>query len=389
MCKEKSKMSVLVFVLVLLFSFVVSIPLSMAQSKKPIKLGFISNTTGYYAGLGLEVAKGVNLAVEDENKKGGLLGRELEIVFVDGESSLAKVTTIAKRFVYEEKVSGIMGPEGTALAIAVGDICEKEGVPEIWNGPGERVAEGRKFLFSGTYRERHYARASASIATDYLKLESIGIIPDAAEYSMSLVNPSIMALKEYGDKVKVVGIEKYPSESLDCTPQVLKIKEGGAKGVIFTSVSPHVPLKNLREIGWNVPIIGTWCVNDLFLKVSGKDAEGVIGVSFRGAGLGPEHQAAELQYFFKLYRGKYGIDPTLFAIIGWDYVKLFAHAIEMAKSDDPKMIRDALENTKGFRTAAGEVNMSRTDHHGRSAKDMGIVIAKGGKWIGFPWTLRE
>jgi len=88
-------------------------------------------------------------------------------------------------------------------------------------------------------------------------------------------------------------------------------------------------------------------------------------------------------------RDKYGVNPALFATIGWDAVKIVAHAVEIAKSDDPKKIRDGIENIKGFHLSTGEMNMSPSDHCGRSFKDIGIVAAKNGKWVGLPWVPRE
>jgi hypothetical protein len=73
----------------------------------------------------------------------------------------------------------------------------------------------------------------------------------------------------------------------------------------------------------------------------------------------------------KLYKERYRIEPTLFSITGWE------------------KIRDALENIKAFHEAMGEVNVSPTDHSGRSIKDTGIVVGKGGKWVGLPWIPRE
>ena len=79
----------------------------------------------------------------------------------------------------------------------------------------------------------------------------------------------------------------------------------------------------------------------------------MIGTAFRGMGMEPEYQSPELRYLFNLYKERYRIEPTLFSITGWE------------------RIRDALENIRGFQGAMDEVNMSPTDHCGRSIKDIG------------------
>ena len=386
MGKMKRKMNVLMFVLLLIISFVLSTSFTMAAENEPIKIGFIPSTTGYIAGVGLDYVKGVNLAVEDLNNKGGILGRKIKVVSADSESSPTKATTIVRRFVYDDKVKAIIGPDGSHLAFSVTPIVEKEGIPMIVCTPSSRIWQGKKFTFSGTFQAKHFAMATASIIMHYLNLDSIGIIRGASEYGEHSTKGLTKVLKMLGDKVKVVGIEKYTSDTMDCSPHVMRIKNAGAKGLALMGAMPNVALKAVREIGWDIPIVvAPGATSKRFLKLTGKYAEGLIGTNFRGAGVKPEDQNPELRYMFKLYKKKYGSEPTLFSVIGWDSLKLYEHAIKTAKTDDPKKVRDALENIKGFLTAAGEVNMSQSDHSGRVVKDIGVVVAKDNKWVGLTW----
>lgn len=144
---------------------------------------------------------------------------------------MQKVVTIVKRFLFEEKAIGIIGIEGTALAHAAAGVCEKEEIPMVIVPQPESIWKGKRFVFSGAISDMGNAKAYASLIMDYLKLDNIGIIHDAGEYGTNSTSQLLIVLKERGDKVKVVGIEKYTPESMDCTPQVMNIKSAGAKGV--------------------------------------------------------------------------------------------------------------------------------------------------------------
>jgi branched-chain amino acid transport system substrate-binding protein len=388
MCKKKS---ISIFVASLVILAILPVSMSMGEQEKPIKVGLVSSTTGYISGLGLDNCRGFGLSVEDINNKGGVLGRKLEYVFSDAESSVQKAVAIVKRFLYDEKVIGIFGLEGPHICKAVRPMIEKEGIPTIVFPIEKDVWEGTKFMFSGSIPDVDNAKATVSVIVDYLKIDKLGIIHDSGEYGTTSKVLVMEALKDRGDKVKVVGVEQFTtSTAMDCTPQVLNVKNAGATGLFLSASMGNVVLKIIREIGWDVPIVvAPGATSERFLKVTGKDSEGVIGTSFRGMGMDPENQSPQLRYMSKLYKEKYGTDPTLFSITGWDIIKIFAHAMEMAKSDDPKKIRDALENVRGLRLAMGEANFSPVNHGAYSIKDVGVVIAKQGRWVGLNWFPKE
>lgn len=386
MCKK----SILAFVIISM-SLILTASMAIGGSEKPIKVGLVSSTTGYISGLGLDNCKGFSLAVEDINSKGGVLGRKIEYVFSDAESSVQKSVAIVKRFLYDEKVIGIFGLEGPHICKAVTPMIEKEGIPTIVFPIEKEVWEGKRFMFAGSIPDVDNARATTSVIMDYLKIDKLGIIHDSGEYGTTSKVKVMEILKDRGDKVKVVGVEQFTTATaMDCTPQVMNVKNAGARGLFLSASMGNVVLKNIREMGWDVPIVvAPGATSERFLKVTGKDAEGVIGTSFRGMGMEAEYQSPQLRYMSKLYKEKYGTDPTLFSITGWDIIKIFAHAMEMAKSDDPKKIRDAIENIKGLRLAMGEANMSPVNHAAYSIKDVGVVVAKGGRWVGLNWFPKE
>ncbi|MGH7335317.1 MAG: ABC transporter substrate-binding protein, partial [Candidatus Rokuibacteriota bacterium] len=97
---------------------------SIVEAQSPIRIGASLSQTGAYAALGQNQLRGYQLCVKQANEKGGALGRKLELIVEDDESTAARATAIYERLVTQTKVDAILGPYSSSITEAVADVAE-------------------------------------------------------------------------------------------------------------------------------------------------------------------------------------------------------------------------------------------------------------------------
>lgn len=190
---------------------------------------------------------------------------------------------------------------------------------------------------------------------------------------------------DYG--ASLVAVESYNSTDSDMTVQLTRIRDAGAEVVVMwgTNPGPAVIVKNMRQLGVEVPVITPGTVaTQTFLDLAGPAAEGVY---FNNSSLGvvdylpdTNRQKPVILAYRKAYRDRYGTDPTFFGGIAHDGLMLMAAALAQGGADRGR-IRDALEKTHDFVGVTGIYNMTPQDHEGLNRKDIIIAQYQNGKYV--------
>jgi branched-chain amino acid transport system substrate-binding protein len=231
----------------------------------------------------------------------------------------------------------------------------------------------------------------------------------ARKYKKTIVfhaaHPLAQSLAEYykrfgeekGIKV-IISKETHKPTDIDMTPQLIKLKpmiEKERVDVFYAcTAGPPGPIvcKNLRTLGIKIPVLGTHAFGFGFIIALGGEA--MEGVEFPAAKPVVFDQLDETDPvrninidFDKLFKDRYGIGIDQLAGYGHDTVGIVYDALKRCQEKVSRAtFRDALENTKGFKSCHGIYNYTPTDHDGLSKKDMVFVRIEGGKFkrIKFP-----
>jgi len=197
--------------------------------------------------------------------------------------------------------------------------------------------------------------------------------------------------KWFGERgVKAVGVEKFNWNDPDMSPQLLRLKQGGADVVMLVANAPEGAqvVKSRAKVGWEVPIVSHWGISGgRFAELTGELSQGVMFVqtySFFGK------QNARGEAVLKALKDKYGVKgpEDVTAPVGtanaYDALHLVALAIEQAKSADGARVRDALEELKA--EYAGLVKtykhpFTSEQHDALTERDYIMVVWKGGKIV--------
>lgn len=319
---------------------------------EPIKIGVSGPFTGGSAPMGVSMRDGVKLAVNEINAKGGVLGRQFQLVERDDEAKNERGVQVAQELINKEKVIATVGFINSGVALASQRFYQEAKIPAMNNvATGTIVA--KQFL-PPEYKDNYVFRNSANdqIQSQMIVEEAIGkrkytkvaILADSTNYGQLGREDLEKALAVKG--IKAVSVEKYNLKDVDMTAQLLKAKQGGAQVVLTYGIGPELAqiANGMEKLNWKVPMIGSWTLAmGNFIDNAGKNGNGALmPQTFIEDPSTPKRKA-----FIEAYQKAYKVErmpSAVSAAQGYDSVYLLAAAIKQAGTTDGVKVREALEN---------------------------------------------
>ena len=384
------------YVCSLLLACAVALSLSAASpapAASPLKIGLAAAVSGGSAASGEAIKRGIQIAIDEINAKGGLLGgRKLELVIRDDEGNPAKGVTIARELVEREKVAAVFGGLHTTVALAQVPVWHELKTPYMgaWAAGTNIAQNGKKpnYVFRVSANDDYADRYLTRYALDVLKKTKPGLLLENTAWGQSNEVGLLKWLAER--KVKHVGIEKFNWNDPDMSPQLLRLKNAGADVVIMVANAPEGAqvVKSRAKIGWVVPMVAHWGISGgRFAELTGDLSDGVAFLqtySFFGK------QNERGQALLKALKDKYGVKgpEDIIAPVGtanaYDGMHLIALAVAQAGSADGAKVRDALESLQApyaglIKTYKPPFTADR--HDALTDDDYIMVVWKGGKIV--------
>jgi len=330
-----------------------------AFAQEPIRIGWLSSLTGPLSSAAIAENQGVQFAVEEINKAGGVNGRKLELVTRDTAGDPTKAVNLAKQLAFTEKVHFIIGPVNSGESLATVPIVSKAGIPNLIIGTVDELVDPKRFpnAFRAINTNRQWIEAANNHALNVLKHKKIAVIGDTSGYGTSSAKTAAELLEKTG--VKPVYSVLIDPNKTDLTDEMNKAKAAGADVIMPWSAATGLlaRLLNTRgDMGWDVPIVGhPALMAPAIKKLLNKPeywgnavAAGYVSTTYDEKGKLPANTQALID---KLHgkMGKGEIDYMLWWVaLGYDTVKIVEHAVKQAGGTDPKAIRKVLENTKAL-----------------------------------------
>ena len=363
---------------------------SLARAEEPIRIGSVLSVTGPAAFLGDPELKTLQLYVEDLNKKGGVLGRSIQLVHYDDGSDANKANSFTKRLLDDDKVDVLIGGTTTGATMSMVPLAERSGTPFVSLAGAVVIVEPvKKFVFKTPPTDR---MAAEKVFEDMKKrgYTKVALLSETSGFGQSGKKETEAVAAKYG--ISLVANETYGPKDTDMSPQLTKIKAAPGVQAVFVfglGQGPAIVTKNYRQLGISLPLYQSHGVaSDEFLKLAGPAAEGVRLPS--PAQLIPEKLPANdpqkpvVSAYEKAYKERYKQDVSSFGGYAYDGLMLVVDAMKRAGSADKAKVRDALEATKGYVGTSGKVNMSPTDHMGLDLTSFRMLEVKGGDWTIVP-----
>ncbi|BCO10728.1 branched-chain amino acid ABC transporter substrate-binding protein [Desulfolithobacter dissulfuricans] len=364
-----------------------------ASAGDTIKLGALFDLSGPASFIGTPTKLVAEMVVDKINKEGGVNGKKIELVIGDTEGNPAKAASIAKKFIYKDKVAAIVGPTRTGSGMNIKKIVEKAGMPTFMTVGGDPVIMGGKFG-SYAYVFKSPQRSSIAVKRLYMYLRDKGLTKvalltaadgfgkDGARWLKKLA-------PEYG--LTIVAQESFGPKDTDMTAQLTKIKNAAPQAIICWTIGPAgaIVAKNKVQLGIDLPLFQCHGLPDpKYIELAGKASEGdrMPATKLMVVDQLPDSdpQKPVIKNFVHLYRDVYHYDKQ-FPInthsgYAWDAITIVANAMKKAGTD-PKALRRAIENTTGYVGVSGTYNITPEDHNGLDVDSMVILQVKNQKFI--------
>jgi branched-chain amino acid transport system substrate-binding protein len=356
-----------------------------APATDPIKIGVNYELSGPVATYGSHTANAIQLAFDEINAAGGVLGgRQLQAIILDNKSENAEAMSVATRLIADEQVVAHLGPATTGNTLAVVPVAMENKVPVITtSGTSPDITvdpqsgETREYIFRTCFIDPPQAVVGADFLYNVVGVKNVAIYYDNGnDYSKGLYRVFKEEFTNLGGTI--VAEEGYVDADQEFRPTLTKFRDAGAEAVYLPGYYQKVALiiSQAKEIGLDVPFVGAdgWDSPDL-VKIAG--AENLNNTFFTNH-YSSQDDTPLVQDFVKAYTERYGDAPDSFAALGYDAAYLLADAIERAGSTDPEAIKDALAATKDFEAVTG--TMSFDEYH-NPVKEIAIIEMLDGQQV--------
>lgn len=352
----------LVFLLVALLALSLLVP-GCAKQETPapaaadtIKIGFLGGKTGGHAHYGIETLKGMQLAVDDINNAGGVLGKKLEIVEGDHGSNSSEAANVTQMLI-TKKVAAIVGDPTTGITKLAAPICQTNKVVLLSAGAvGTGVVEIGDYIYRDTLLDSVAAPAVTKYLAETLQWKKVALVTTTGlAYSESLTGLFKPALAKYN--IEIVSEQNIMEKDTNFSAQVTAISKKDFDGVVFTGYYTEGALfmKEMRKQGLQQVMVGG---DGLLGKELYELGEAAVEGSMVYAGFAVDQNATgKTKEFIEKYKAQNnGSLPDMFPAQGYDAVMMLAEAMKAANSTDPTVFKDQLAKTKNFQGVTGNIS---------------------------------
>jgi branched-chain amino acid transport system substrate-binding protein len=344
---------------------------SCQKGPDTIKIGLAAVQSGSDAQIGLTMLQGSQIAIDEWNAKGGVLGKQIETLSLDDEGDPQKANTVAHNLV-DDGVVAVLGHLNSSCTIPASIVYNDAKVIQITPGSTnpKYTEQGFPDAFRICGRDDQQGPVAARFMHDQLKLNKIAILHNKTAYGEGLATEVKKTFESLGGQVTM--FQGFGTDESDFSANISVIEGSGAEGFFWGGMyGQGGPLcVKMRQSGVNIPFVsGDGCFDDSFINTVGGNAANVY-LSFGK----PYHDLPAAQPFLEKYKTKYGHDEGAYSVYGYDAANVLLTAIQQAQSTDADKV-SAVMKGRSFDTILGKVEF---DEKG-DVKGSGFVM----------WTIKD
>jgi branched-chain amino acid transport system substrate-binding protein len=350
-----------------------ALPAQAQQSQPPIRVGFLSSFTGPSVQSGFNGIVAMKMAAKEINDKGGVLGRQIEVVQGDDASEPTQGVNEARRLVQNQRAQFLLGPLSSQITLAIAPVVNEAKIGWISvSGSTAITPQVAPNHFSMLTSADAQAEFIAQYADRSLKARAVAIIHDAGAQSRATVE----AWRKLLTNIKITGVESYELTATDMTAQLLSLRRGNPDTLLVSAgVGADVGyvLKGMQEIGWNLRVAGNTTVvaqPGVVVKIAGPNAyKGVVGVNYLAQTYCPNDPVGSGDYT-KFKERLQAFDPANYPkysplVVAYIYDGFYAMKamMEGAKSTEGPALAAWMEQNAGkVKVTNGTLSASKTNH---------------------------
>jgi branched-chain amino acid transport system substrate-binding protein len=337
-----------------------SMPLALSllfagAAQAQVKLAVAGPVTGANAAFGAQLTQGVQQAVEDINKAGGILGQKIQVEVGDDVSDPKQGVSVANKFV-GDGVTFVVGHFNSGVTMPASDVYAENDILFITPSATNPKITDRKLwdAFRTCGRDDQQGMVWAELARDKLKGKKIAVIHDKTTYGKGLADAALDNMHKFG--VKEVLYEGVNTGEKDYSAIVSKIKDSGADYLMWGGLHTEggLILRQMRDQGMNtIMISGDGITDSEFAAIGGPGVEGTLMTFGPEPRNNPNAKAAVDSFKAK------GFDPQGYTLYSYAAVQIMKQAAEKANSLDPKKVAEVMHSGMPFHTVIGDISYDK------------------------------
>jgi branched-chain amino acid transport system substrate-binding protein len=346
-------------------------------SGNQILIGEYGSLTGGIATFGISTRNGSEMAFNEINQKGGILGKQVKLLVEDDQSKPEEAGTVVTKLINQDHVVAVIGHVASSHSLAAAPICQANQIPMVSpSSTNPRVTQVGNYIFRVCFIDPFQGAVMAKFAADTLKLKKVAILVDVrSDYSVGLQTFFRQQFRQMGGEI--VAEQSYSQGDSDFRAQLTQIKSLNPEAIYvpgyYTEVGTIV--HQARELGITVPFLGGdgWDSPKLWE---------IGGAALNGCYFSDHYSTDDpnpaVQTVVADYKAHYQQVPDALAALAYDAAKILADAIQRAGSTDGSKIRDALASTKDFPGVTGSITINSD----RNAVKPAVVLKiENGKFL--------
>lgn len=323
---------------------------SLFSKKDPIKIGHLAPMSGVYENYGEWEREGVDLALEQINKKGGISGRKVVIIREDDRVDPVLSRAILSRMIDTEKVQAVIGSSSSDVALADAPIADENKVTMITALAGSvQIATVSSYVFR-IYPDANQEGVKLAEAANHLGYKEAAILYINNSFGLDLAKSVRRQAALEG--INIMSMEGYRKDNTDFREQLGRIKEKNLTAVFLLGYPNDLGLilKQAGELGIHYKYLAPdTFIDPSVAQMAGKISEGIIYVS-------PNEDL--LPKFVDGFKKRYKKEPNVFHALAFDTLNLLALAIERGGYDGTA-IRDEMLKIKDYQGASGVITFNQ------------------------------
>jgi branched-chain amino acid transport system substrate-binding protein len=357
-----------------------------SSSDEPIRIGVTAPLTGPVALNGQLMRQAIDMAVEDVNNSGGLLGRKVQIFYEDDQATANYSVNAVNKQIFSNKVVAMIGPTLSGNVLAIEQLAAENKLLVLAGVTSPKVtAANNPWVFTIRANDSLSAKIAFKFSIENLKANKIGLLHVNDDFGLG----ALQVIQDYSKQMNLplVCVEGLNTGDKDMSGQLLKMKNAGVEAMIVWchDAEGAIIARQYKEYGLDKQFAfvgtGVFSLAQWYKIVSPEVADGIYSINDYIA----NNPAPNVQEFNKRYSEKYNMNTDLYSAYSWDGIHLLFEGIRRAGVLDPEKIRQALLDMPPY---TGVMTVFKFDEY-RAGSHQILVVQNKGLTPGVIATVKE
>ncbi|MGH9857877.1 MAG: ABC transporter substrate-binding protein, partial [Acidobacteriota bacterium] len=338
-------------------------------------IGEYGSLTGTTATFGISTRNGIDLAIDEVNKAGGILGKKVRVIVEDDQGKPEEAQTVVTKLINKDRVVAVLGEVASSRSLAAAPVCQNNRIPMITpSSTNPKVTQIGDYIFRVCFIDPFQGFVMAKFASQSLKIKNVAVLRDIKnDYSVGLADVFVENFKKMGGNI--VADQSYSEGDTDFSAQLTSIRATNPQAIFVPGYYTEVGLigRQARKLGLTIPLMGGdgWDSPKLW-EIGGE----ALNDCYYSNHYSVEDPNPAIQKFVADYQKRFGQVPDALAALGYDAARILFHAFRTAGGTDPAKVRDVIAQTKDFAGVTGSITI---DGNRNAVKPAVVLRVKNGK----------